>query len=514
VNWPRNFVLALMFVIVAAAFSTASDIYIAQNAAGGDTGTDCADAHAVSWFNSSANWGSKAGQIGPGTTVRLCGTLTSNLTANGSGSSGGPITILFESGAGISLSSCGSMGCLNVAGKSYIVVDGGVNGVIEATNSGTGLGSGDSYGVYARTCTSCEIKNLTIRNMYIHNGASDNNGGNSYGIWLQGSNNLVHDNVIHDGVSGITVETNSSGNQFYNNTIYNVNWGIFESAGASTNAITNEKIYNNTLHDWANWDTTADTFHHDGIFLSGNNAATNLTHVDVYNNYLFGTSSSSVTCAPAPGNGSCMTAYIYVNTDSYVRVFNNLLVANAGDPGPNNGWILMYVDDHDSLYNNTVIGGGIVGPSNCVVLNSGTNFSFKNNILSNCPTLLWTTGSPTFVSGGIDFNTYQNSSLTGAWRNGGSYYNTLADWRTAVGGESSSQAQTASLDLDSNYKPLSSSSAVTAAENLTTLGIITLDSDRAGIARPSGSTLWDAGAYQDLSNPVPQPPTGLSAQVN
>ena len=31
---------------------------IAQNAAGGNTGADCADAHAVSWFNTSSNWGS------------------------------------------------------------------------------------------------------------------------------------------------------------------------------------------------------------------------------------------------------------------------------------------------------------------------------------------------------------------------------------------------------------------------------------------------------------------------
>jgi parallel beta-helix repeat protein len=347
--------------------------------------------------------------------------------------------------------------------------------------------------------------------MYVHSGASDNSGGNSYGIWTQGTNCLFHDNTIHDGMAGIVEETSSSGNQFYNNTIYNCNWGIFLSAGTGANAITNEKIYGNDIHDFANWDTTSDTFHHDGIFLSGNNAVNNLTNTLVYNNYIHGTSSSATTCAPAPGNGSCMTAYIYINTDSYVMVFNNLLVANPGDPGPNNGWILMYVDDHDALYNNTIIGGGLNGPSSCVVLNSGTNFSFKGNILSNCPVLLWNAGS-TFAGSSLDFNTYQNSSLNGAWRSGSSYYNSLASWRSASNGDASAQATTGSLGLDSKtYVPQSGSVVIKAAADLSGMGMTPLNSDKAGIARPTGTTPWDAGSYQEAGGDPP--PTGLSAQV-
>src|SRR5215472_17868238 len=56
-----------------------------------------------SFFNNAANWGTGPGQIGPGTTVHLCGTFsapigTNILTAQGSGASGNPVTILFESG--------------------------------------------------------------------------------------------------------------------------------------------------------------------------------------------------------------------------------------------------------------------------------------------------------------------------------------------------------------------------------------------------------------------------------
>ncbi len=149
-NGPRKLILALMFVILAAGFSTASDIYIAQNAAGANTGADCSDAHAAAWFNSSSNWGSNSGLIGPGTTVHLCGTFTAPagssgyLTFHGSGTSGKPITLLFESGAVLTAPYWGNdpngfSGAINASGLSYITVDGGTNGTIQATSNGTGL---------------------------------------------------------------------------------------------------------------------------------------------------------------------------------------------------------------------------------------------------------------------------------------------------------------------------------------------------------------------------------------
>src|ERR1022692_300255 len=101
-----NVVFAAIFVICTTGICEASDIYIAQNATGGNTGTDCADAHAYTFFNTSGNWASSptAGKISPGTTVHLCGTFTgtagtNELTTQGNGTSGHPITIQFESGA-------------------------------------------------------------------------------------------------------------------------------------------------------------------------------------------------------------------------------------------------------------------------------------------------------------------------------------------------------------------------------------------------------------------------------
>jgi hypothetical protein len=84
--------------------AAATNIYIAQNAAGAASGADCNDAYAYTFFNSSANWTTgtpSSAQIGPGTTVHLCGTFTGTagstmLTVQGSGASGSPVTILFD----------------------------------------------------------------------------------------------------------------------------------------------------------------------------------------------------------------------------------------------------------------------------------------------------------------------------------------------------------------------------------------------------------------------------------
>ena len=112
-----------------------------RSAAGYNTGADCADAYAYTFFNYSGNWGRGSLGIGPGTTVHLCGTITSQLAAQGSGALASPITILFEANAKISVPVCSSAyGCLNLGSNSYITVDGGANGIVESSSNGTGNG--------------------------------------------------------------------------------------------------------------------------------------------------------------------------------------------------------------------------------------------------------------------------------------------------------------------------------------------------------------------------------------
>src|SRR5271157_1591702 len=81
-----------------ASAASAGNIYVAQSASGSANGSTCANAYAYTFFNNGGNWGSGSSQIGPGTTVHLCGTITGSagatiLTFLGNGSNGNPITL-------------------------------------------------------------------------------------------------------------------------------------------------------------------------------------------------------------------------------------------------------------------------------------------------------------------------------------------------------------------------------------------------------------------------------------
>src|SRR5215470_16154049 len=103
----KKMMLAVVAVMALwAPMAAANDVYIAQNASGSGDGASCASAKAVSYFNNSNNWSSTASGmiIGPDTVVHLCGTFTgaagsTMLTFQGNGTSGHPITLLFENGA-------------------------------------------------------------------------------------------------------------------------------------------------------------------------------------------------------------------------------------------------------------------------------------------------------------------------------------------------------------------------------------------------------------------------------
>ena len=128
----KLFSLALfLLVTIGMASASANDVYISQSGSGGANGSSCSNAYPASFFNSSANWGAAETQIGPGTTAHLCGTIGTSLTAQGNGASGNPVTILFESGAKLSQPVCNAMtGCLSLNGRSFMVVDGGSDGVV------------------------------------------------------------------------------------------------------------------------------------------------------------------------------------------------------------------------------------------------------------------------------------------------------------------------------------------------------------------------------------------------
>src|SRR5262249_49183837 len=127
-------------------------------------GSSCANAKAASFFNTASNWGS-GNPIAPGKTVGLCGTITSELDAQGSGTPGNPITILFTAGAKISQP---AVWAFNVSNRSWITIDGGTNGIIESTSNGTGLANNEATkAIQANPCSNCTFKNIHFNNLYV-----------------------------------------------------------------------------------------------------------------------------------------------------------------------------------------------------------------------------------------------------------------------------------------------------------------------------------------------------------
>ena len=104
----RRFLLfsALVFLFAIPARAT-NAVYIAASSAGANDGSSCANAKALGYFNTAGNWSATpAGiQIGPDTTVHLCGTFTASAGADsyiqfqGPGTSGHNVILHWETGA-------------------------------------------------------------------------------------------------------------------------------------------------------------------------------------------------------------------------------------------------------------------------------------------------------------------------------------------------------------------------------------------------------------------------------
>jgi hypothetical protein len=115
---------------------SSKDIYISQNMQGSGAGDSCQNSQSSSWFNLQSNWGTGINQIGPGDVVHLCGLISTTLIIKGSGTLGSPITIYFENNSKLS-QPAGPL--MNTNGKDFLIIDGGLNGVMENTDNGSSL---------------------------------------------------------------------------------------------------------------------------------------------------------------------------------------------------------------------------------------------------------------------------------------------------------------------------------------------------------------------------------------
>ena len=490
------FVLSSLCLSAMITTTDAADIYFAQNSTGADTGADCTNAHALTWFNSTVNWANpkQSGKIGPNDTAHFCGSVATTATIQASGSPGAPITLQFEPGAKFSSAVwSNATGAINTNKKNYVTINGGVDGVIENTDNGTLLGhKTNSIGILASGSSYLEIKNLHISNIYVHTSVSDSIGYAADGaIYWQGiqSNVSVHDCVIHDVHWALNYQFgygSCDGFAIYNNDIYNTDHGV-GMGGYGANSVTNITIYNNHFHDYANWDTTANTYHHDGIHIYANGGAhANLGKI--YNNIFDG------------DTGVNFTSHIFLEKDGETnndwKIFNNVFLPPPQGKGAGFGFIALGANTGTEVYNNT-LQGGCKSVSGCYgILVAGGNTKVKNNIISGFNTgIVFYTAAPGTT---WDNNLYADITKFGATVSPYGEYSTLASWKSYLQSlNSSNEVHAVSATnalLGTSGIPQANSPATGAGVNLTGVGIPALDFDKNQVARP-GSGAWVIGAF-------------------
>lgn len=470
----------------------ANDVYIAATSAGGNTGVDCANAKALSYFNSVGNWsGSPTGvQIGPDTTAHLCGTFTGGAGADSyiqmqaSGTSGHNVIVKWESGAIVQAPYFSAAhGAVDMNGKSFITIDGGTNGILQNTANGTALANQqNSVGVQGTGCASCVVKNLIIQNLYVHSSLADANGGTVYAVNFQGGSNITV------GPSNTFSDTNIGVNYGINGTLtnltilssifFNTNQSIqIGNTGAFT--LTGLSIHDNIAHDWANWDDTGNNFHHNAvhIFCVGSAGVVTGTY-QVYNNYFYG------------DMGNHATSFMFFESNSGgamgpPTVFNNVINHTSTTNAAPNGLIYAQVAS-GNLYNNSLLDAGGTGGNgwNCLDL-AASSWTVKNNLFKGCNVYIYLEGSNTFTA--TDYNEYFGGPPN--WDYQGVFKTTFATWKSACSCDAN--GNTSDPHLNGSFQPVATSGAIGAGVDLSGLSITALNSDKNGNAR---SAPWTIGA--------------------
>lgn len=531
------------------AWGQAANVYMTQTGSivGNCTGTP---RYSVAQVNTSSNWGTGGTQIGPGTTVLMCGTFTTGLIIQGDGTLASPIIFRSDSSSGAPALfqspawSWGS-GAVSTNGHQYLVFDGNNRaGTMQNTANGT-IGAacvGGPCSVQQAASTlfqlgpntsasngNIEIEFWVLDDVYVRNqndvwigcpaSCANNTQNNAIYVGGNGSSGPVkiHDNIIHDVSWAINVGANGAANgiQIYNNDIYNFDHGYANGLNVTsgTAAMNHVRFYGNHVHDPANWDDPSNMNHHDGIHFYANPGPSTGTmtanDVQVYSNLFDGNWGAHPTAEQfcqfgTSGNGT-------VNTSNFAW-FNNVFYG-GGFAAVSNGLFTCVMDGTgNSFYNNTLIGNSSLSQFYCFspqsLGSSGFKWNAQNNVFAYCPVGFFYEPGNTVGIGNWDHNIYQASGTT-YWVWAGTNYTTFAAFQAACGCEttgSSSQSVVDVSTIDQIIAPIigtpNTSSAVKGAgTNLTSLGITALDSDtsagnnRTPVARPPTGT-WDIGAYQ------------------
>lgn len=505
----RKIIFAAM-ILVAFCLSPslmAEDFYLGSATVGAGDGSNCANARAYTWFNSSSNWGSGAGLIGPGDTVHICGTITvaggqSGFTFQGGGTSGSPITLVFETGAQLQAPywATDPGGAIACSGRNYLVIDGGNNGVIAASANGTGLAnSSGSNGVFLNSCGNVEVKNLSIQNLYVRTPNSSDSCDCGFGIrTIDASNLSIHDNTIHDAEYGVyyRYDTSAQSASIDHNTIYHTATGIVVGDGSSSATVAGVDLHDNEIYDQYFWDSPGDIFHCDGIHTWATNSGATTSNMRIFNNYIHG------------DMGGHLSGFIFASavggSNDNLQIYNNVLASTTSCA--TNGYIFIWETGATKIYENTLVGPG--GNTCMGIWNDQvpTGSDIKNNIFSGFRTAIYTPsgGGPI---GSSDYNLINcTGNLAACMINQDTTY-TLAGWRSATGFDVNSLGPSLDPGLNS-FRPNAGSPGVDKGTPLGANWAV----DKIGVLRPQGAG-WDMGAFEFVSGSTVSAPTNLQAVV-
>ncbi|HZR56645.1 MAG TPA: hypothetical protein VFA74_07220 [Terriglobales bacterium] len=546
-NLPlRNLALAVIFSLAAATLAAASatDVYVTPD--GSPQGVCTTNPHNPVWFNTASNWGSGVSQIGPGTTVHLCGTFTAGAGATefafqASGTNGNPIKLLFESGAIVQApyfaASGNGMGCgggVSICNRSYVIIDGGSNGILRNTANGEAYASQqDSTGVDAYSCQNCTVSNLSILNIFVKSNFNDTSVDQAQmrAIAMTGSHWVVSGNTIKN-CGWCLFDAYNNGDtdiEIYGNDMSGFAHALMFATSAAHAAVNPALLFHdNRLHDTNVWDTAGCGYHIDGVHFFGT-AGSSMDGVYMYNNQFAG------------NWGACPTGFVFdegggSSTPAHMKNFgywNNVHIL-SGSLGTTtevntNGWVDIASGDSGTqqIYNNTFIGPNNTDNTLCLGLENLSGVSYENNTFTNC-------GDPVNISNtkvvAADYNLYGTQCGNGnncfIWN--GVFTGSFAAWKASCNCDSHALQNNNPL-LNSDGSPQSSSPVIQQGANLMNIGTGNLgslakdtsDGDvRAPLSRPGGScsnrgtaTCWDVGAYQYGTANSPNAPSGLQASV-
>lgn len=499
----RNFPLFLLLCPLA----FGADVYVAQTSAGADDGSSCAAARAKSSLI--------AGDWAGDTTIHLCGTITGTagqtaITALGSGTSGHPVTVIFDSATFGRLDNSAywggaTSGAITLNGQSWITVDLGTVGIIDNLANGSGLANQSvSTGIYLSNCQHCTVQGSggAIMSMYRHTQGWDNNANAllTAGVKVAASSNVsvTGVRVVDSGYGIQNVWANGDANiSITNNKIRFSNEGIFAS-GAGT--VTGLAITGNEILDAVNWfqGTTGvtyvtTTYRQTGIHIAATGASQVASGPVITGNWVHGRMGSHLGLYSALGNGpDSAIALIWLEQSgsgsiSSPLVANNRLESSLGSAENHPDTFILAGGTSAQIINNTMASAN-VAYSTCLKFGPGSG-NFQNNICSAMKT------GVNLLSGTLtsDNNDLSGLSTTAAMISGVTTYATVTAWTSATGKDASSSTGSPLLAYDQTLK--SGSAAINLGANLTSL----LTTDYLGNARP-GSGAWEAGAYEWTAN--------------